>query len=207
VQVLGRNWFAGRATILAAMALLVGGCGSLGIGSKGPPPTYDLSAPNIFPRSVRPPRGQIVIPNATAISALESEKIIVRPAHGQISALADAQWSDQVTKLVQIRAIQAFENANRLRAVGRPSDRIAADYQLLLDIRAFEILVSRGPVVAEVEISAKIVGERSGRIIAARVFKATVPTTAAQGPAAVAALDAAFVKVVTDIVLWATRII
>ncbi len=206
MQVLGRNSPCGRATIVAALALFVGGCAALGGGSKGPPPTYDLTAPRDFPRAGRAPRGQLVVAEATALGALDSDKIVVRPAAGEIAALADAQWSDRLTKLVQARTIQAFENASRVRAVGRPSDRIAADYQLLLDIRAFEISVPAGPA-AEVEISAKIVGDRSGRIIAGRVFRATVPASATQGSAAVAALDAAFAKVAADLVLWATRII
>lgn len=206
MQVLGRETLTRRAALVAALAAFIGGCTALGVGSGGPPPTYDLSAPQDFPRSGRAPRGQLIVHDATASPTLDSEKIIVRPAEGQIAALTDAQWSERLTKLVQVRTIQAFENATRLRAVGRPGDHITADYQLLLDIRAFEISVPAGPA-AEVEISVKIVGEGSGRIMAARVFNATVPTSSTRGPGAIAALDAAFGKVATDIVLWATRII
>lgn len=206
MQVLGRVSLTRRATIVAAMALIVGGCAALGGGSKGPPPTYDLTAPRDFPRGTRAPRGLLVVTEATALGALDSDKIVVRPAEGEIAALAEAQWSDRLTKLVQVRTIQAFENASRLRAVGRPGDRIAPDYQLLIDIRAFEISVAAGPA-ARVEISVKIVGDRSGRIVAGRVFHAIVPASSTKGPDAVAALDAAFAKVATDVVLWTTRII
>lgn len=201
-----RNSLGGSATIVAALALLATGCTTLGGGSKSaPPPTYDLTVPAVSAGG-RAARGQLTIAEATTIGALDSDKIVVRPASGEIAALADAQWSDRLTKLVQARTIQAFENANRTRTVGRASDRITSDYQLLLDIRAFEISISAGPA-AEVEISAKIVGDRSGRIIAGRVFHATIPASATQGAGAVAALDAAFGKVVTELVLWATKII
>lgn len=190
--------------MVVALALLAAGCAAFG-GAEGPPPTYDLSAAEQFPRGLRAPRGQLVIPDATAVGALDSDKIVVRPAEGEVAALADAQWVERLPRLVQARAVQSFENARRIRAVGRPGDRIAADYQLLLDIRAFEIAVN-GPV-AEVVIAAKIVGDSSGRIIAGRVFTARVPTGATQGAPAVAALDEAWRKVVTDIVLWTGRII
>jgi ABC-type uncharacterized transport system auxiliary subunit len=190
--------------MVAALAVFVAGCSALG-GSKGPPPTFDLTAPQHFPHALRAPRGQLVIPDATAIGPLDTDKIVVRPAEGELAALADVQWSERLPRLVQVRAIQTFENAKRMRAVGRPSDRIVADYQLLLDIRAFEILVT-GPA-AEVIIAAKIVGDRSGRIVAGRVFQARVPASATQGPPAVAALDAAWGKVAVEIVLWASRII
>ncbi len=126
-----------RATSVVALALFAAGCSALG-GSKGPPPTYDLSTPTQFP-GLRAPRGQLVVQGATALGPLDSDKIVVRPSPGELQALADAQWVDGLTRLVQVRLIQTFENARRLRAVGRPTDRIVADYQLLLDIRAFEI--------------------------------------------------------------------
>ena len=137
---------------------------------------------------------------------LDTDKIVVRPAEGELAALPKAQWSERLTRLVQARMVQTFENARRLRAVGRASDRISADYQLLLDIRNFEI-VATTPPLAEVTIAAKIVGDRSGRIHAGRVFQARVPASTIEGAPAVAALDDAWSKVAVDIVLWASRII
>jgi cholesterol transport system auxiliary component len=188
-----------------ALALLVAGCAAFG-GSKGPPPTYDLTAAKHFPRPVRAARAQLIIPDATAVGVLDSDRIVVRPKEGELAALADAQWVERLTRLVQVRAIQTFENARRMRGVGRPGDRIDGDYQLLLDIRAFEIAVDEGPS-AEVTISAKIVGDRSGRIVAGRLFTARVPTSVTQGAPAIAALDDAWRQVATDIVLWTSRII
>lgn len=206
MQVAGRISHTRRAGIVAAaLALSLGGCAGLLGGSKGPPPTYDLTAVQSFPRLSRAPRGQLVIPEATALGVLDTEKIVVQPVAGEITALAEAQWVERLPKLLQIRIIQTFENASRLRAVGRPSDRITADYQLLLDIRAFQISVAAGPA-AEVEIAAKIVNERSGRIFAARVFRTSVPG-GTDGAAAVAALDEAFHRAAVDLVLWVTAII
>jgi len=210
VRVSGCNSLAVRLTFVVALALCVGGCGGglgglLG-GSKPPPPTFDLLPPRGFAHLPRPPRGQLVVAEATALPPFDSEKIVVRPDDSQLTALEDAQWNDHLPRLVQTRIIQTFENANRLRAVGRPSDRLTADYQLLLDIRAFQIVIPGGPA-AVVEISAKIVGDRSGRIAAARVFRTSVPAAGADGPNAAAALNDAFAHVATDIVLWTARII
>jgi cholesterol transport system auxiliary component len=187
-----------------ALALCVGACGTL-LG-KSAPPTYDLTAPRHFPRLAHAARGLLVVPEPTALSILDTERVMVRPAVGEVTAMADAQWSDRLPKLLQARIIQSFENARRLRAVGRPGDRLNPDYQLVTDVRAFQISVASNPV-AEVEISAKIVLDRAGRIAAGRVFRATVPAAATQGPAAVEALDKAFAKVVTDMIEWTARII
>lgn len=191
----------GRIFAAAVFMLLATSCSSM----KSVPATFDLAAPGNFPSSTQAPRAQLIVQDATAVGVLDSEKIVIRPAEGEVATLPDAQWIDRLTRLVQARTVQTFENSRRLRSVGRPGDRIAADYQLVMDIRSFEI-VANGPV-AEVTIAAKVVGDRSGRIVAGRVFQARVPATATQGTAAVAALDEAWSRVVVDMVMWASRII
>jgi cholesterol transport system auxiliary component len=189
-------------TVLLAVAL--GGCAGVGsIVSKAPPPTYDLAAARDFPHRSRPARGQLVIAEPGALAPYDSEKIVVRPVPGEAAQLGDAQWEERLPKLVQARIVQSFENAHRLRAVGRPADKIAADFVLVSELRAFEISAADSSAV--VEIAAKIVRERSGRIIAARVFHASVPAAAMQGTPAVDALNGAFAKVEKELVLWAAR--
>ena len=173
-------------------------------GAKAPP-TFDLTAARRFPRHSGPPRGQLIIGEPTALAILDSEKIVVRPAQGELGYLAGAQWSDRLPKLLQARIVQSFENANRLRAVGRPGERLTADFSLVTDVRAFQVALADNGVFAEVEISAKIVVDKSGRIVAGRVFRATVPAASSQPPAVAMALDEAFRRVAVDLVLWAAR--
>lgn len=188
------------------LALSLAGCAGMGsLVTKAPPPAYDLAAARSFPRHPGHARGQLVIVEPSALAPLDSDRILVRPAPGEAAQLSDAQWEDRLPKLMQARILQSFENASRLRAVGRPADKIATDFVLLTELRAFEISAADGSAV--VEIAAKIVAERSGRIMAARVFRATVTAAATQGPGAVAALNEAFVKVATELVLWAARVV
>jgi cholesterol transport system auxiliary component len=188
-----------------ALGLALAGCAG-GLGSlvtKAPPTAYDLAAARDFPHRASPARGQLVIAEPVGLAGYESEKIMVRPAPGQAAQLADAQWQDRLPKLMQARILQSFENANRLRAVGRPADKIATDFALVMEIRAFEISATDGTAV--VEVAAKIVRERTGRIMAARVFRVVVAAAATEGAQAVAALDEAFGKMEKELVLWAAR--
>lgn len=171
--------------------------------SKGPPTAYDLAAASDFPRRSGGARGQLVIVEPVALAPYDSEKIVVRPSPGEAAQLSDAQWEDRLPKLLQARILQSFENASRLRAVGRPADKITTDFVLLTDVRAFEI--SAADNTAVVEFAAKIVRERTGRIMAARVIRVTVPAASTQGAGAVAALNEAFAKVAKELVLWAAR--
>jgi cholesterol transport system auxiliary component len=190
--------------LAAVLAVSLAGCASMGLG-QGPATAYDLAAAKDFPHRTARPRGQLVIVEPTMLGPLDGERILVRPGPGQAAQLTDAQWEDRLPRLLQARLVQSFENANRLRAVGRPVDKIAGDFVLLTDVRAFEVSAADGTAV--VEISAKIVREGSGRIVAARVIRASVPVQAMQGAGAVASLNEAFVQAATQLVLWAAPLV
>jgi cholesterol transport system auxiliary component len=198
-----RTLFAATAVLLG---LALGGCSGVGgLFAKAPATAYNLSAAKDFPKRARAARGQLIVAEPTALGPHDSEKILVRPTPSEAATLGDAQWEERLPKLMQARLIQSFENASRLRAVGRPADKIATDFVLVSEVRAFEISAAEGAAV--VEIAAKIVNERSGRIIAARVIRATVPTPTTQGAGAVEALNEAFVKAATQLVLWAEKVV
>lgn len=190
---------------VAALALMLAGCsgGLGGLVTKAPDTAYQLNAATGFPRYVARGRSQLVIAEPTALGPLDGNSILVRSSPGQIARLSDAQWEDRLPKLVQARLVQSFENANRLQ-VGRPADKIASDFALLTDLRVFEVSAIDG--TAEVEIAAKIVDESTNRIVAVRVLRATVPASAVEGSGAVAAINEAFAKVASQIVLWASRV-
>jgi cholesterol transport system auxiliary component len=191
------------AMLACAVALPLGACASLF--SKAAPATYDLTAPR-GPKVGGGVGGQLLVAEPTALAILETERIVVRPNPGQVAYLADAQWSDRLPRLVQARLLQTFENSSHLRTVGRPGERLTADYQLVTDIRAFNLATVQG-AVAEVEIAVKIVSDQSGRIVGARVFRAYVPASSSEGPAATAAMDAAFGEVALEVVKWAVRLV
>jgi phospholipid/cholesterol/gamma-HCH transport system substrate-binding protein len=176
-----------------------------GVAPAKAPPIYDLTAVRTFPMLNRAPRGQLVVPEPTASITLDSQRILVRTNGGEGPAPGAGQWSDNLPKLIQQKVVQSFENANYLQAVARPLEGLIADHQLLLDIRHFELAVS-GESVADVEFSAKILGDK-GRIENARIFHATVHAEVTDAAAAAAALDEAFGKAVTELVLWTSEVI
>jgi len=166
-----------------------------------PPSGYDLTAPRTFPAPLKPPTGHLAVPDPTAVLMFDTQKILIRSPGGEMTTVANAQWSDNVPKLVQAKIIQTFENAHDLAEVTRPIEGLTASAQLLIDIRSFEIVLSPDPV-ADIELSAKLLGE-GGKIVAARIFHASVPAKDAEAPAAAAAINEAFGKVATDLVTWA----
>ena len=191
---------------LGALWLALGLCGCALITPPGPPPTtFDLQpSAGAVADGARRAGATVIVAEPTALSALNSERIVARPSPTQITYFGGAQWSDRLPALVQTRTIHALENAAWLRSVGRPSDALTADYRLMSDIRAFGVEVGAAPT-ASVEIAVKLVNDRTGRIVAARVFRAAVPAAAKDAAAGVAALDAALGQVLAEMVAWASH--
>lgn len=186
--------------IVAGLERLTGG------GKKGPVTTYDLSAPTAFPPLEKAVRAQLAVPEPGAPISLDTQKIIPRSTTGTDAAsFVNAQWSDTVPKLVQAKIIQALDNSNYLGGVSRPMDGLAADYQLLIDIRAFQLSGAPGEA-AEVEFAAKVLGG-SGRIVAGKVFAAKVSPVSAEAREAIAALDEAFGKATVELAVWVANVL
>jgi cholesterol transport system auxiliary component len=179
-----------------AGALMLAACG----GSA--PETFDLNSASVRPAEAHKLRAQLSIREPVASLDLDTQRILVRTGPESLAYLSGAQWSDRLPALVQSRLLQTFQNAHLLQSVGRAGSGLAADYSLDLDIRAFEL--DAKAVQANVDIAAKIMETRSGRIVATRVFKSQVPAAGTSGPQATAALDAALSNVMAQIVAFAS---
>ena len=88
--------------------------------------------------------------------------------------------------------------------MSRPTDGANADYQLLIEIRAFDIETAPR-TEAVVELSAKVLGN-NGRVVGTNVFRAAIPTTVSDASAAAAVLNQAFGQVATELVAWTAKI-
>lgn len=190
----------------AVLALgLLAGCAALGGGGRAPD-IYDLDAPADFAGLKGRTGAQLLVPPPTALDALATERVVVRPRDSQIAYFPDTAWSDQLPALIQTKLIRAFENSGRAKAVGRPGESLAIDYQVILDIRAFELDVPGGNS-AHVALGVKLLDDRTGKVRATRVFDARVPAGGDTPEAAVAALDRAANRAFTEIVTWVAGVI
>lgn len=198
----GSKGTGGRARAIAACALALGiGLSISGCSSGVAPATFDLTAPRDGVASGQG-RGLLVVAEPQALQALDSQRVVI-VAGGGIAYLPDVQWADRLPKLLQTRLIQTFENGRRIRAIGRPGDRLVPVAQLNSDIRQFGIDERTGEAV--IEVSVKIVNDRTGRILAGEVFTSRVPSGGTTtGAGAMAALDLAAQALLRDIVRWAS---
>lgn len=191
--------------ISGAMALTVvlSGCALLG-GTKVLD-TYELTAPAAGDGRGRSYR-QILIAEPSALKALDGQNIVITPAPGNIQYLKGAQWADRLPKIVQARLAETFQRSAEFKGVGKPGEGLAIDYQVIVEVRAFQIRVN-GAATADVELFVRLLNDRNGVVREEKVFTASAPVSGDGNSAYVSALDAAFGQVAVEIVDWTSKIL
>lgn len=185
--------------MLPLMAGLLAGCGGAAKND-----TFDLSvssgtvtqAPSFRSR-------QLLIAEPTALKALDSENIVVRLSGSEVQYLGNSQWSDRLPRMVQSKLVEAFEDTGKLGGVGRPGQGLAIDYQVVTDIRAFEVDTAKN--LATIEISVKLLNDKNGTVKAQEVFRSTARVSGSGNANFVKALDNAFASTSREIVAWTLR--
>lgn len=200
--------------LLAVLSL--SGCIASAVGADEEPNiTFDLVTP-VAVNDVSPARGvQVLVAEPAALGTLASQRVLVRVGPREVQYLADARYTDTLTRLTQFKLKRALESSPGIGAAALPGEGLAIDYQIITDIRAFEIRVGDGTVLvagptvlptgstAFVSLTVKILDDRSGNVVASRVFDSAVPvgptTDGTLSDAYLAALDAALDAALVDI--------
>ena len=183
-------------SIIAGLEKLTGG------GAPVQKTTYDLRAPQNLGPAGKTLKGQLAIPEPTAVAMLETQRMLFSPAK-DYPGFADVLWADSIPKLLQARLIESFENYDIAHAPLRTTDIGQSDYQLLIDVRRFRVAIDSGPE-AEIGLSARIV-DKDGKIIASRLFEESQKFDKLDPPVTVAAFSDAFGRIAKDLITWTVQ--
>lgn len=164
---------------------------------QSPNAIYDLTAPGEI--SDRQGSLQVLVPEPSALQALDTDRIAARPSPSQYAYLPRAVWSDRLPKLLQTRLVQTLQNSGRVRAAAVPGQGLLIDYQIVMDIRAFE-LTGEGAVA---EFGVKVMDDKTGTVVRSQVIRQVVRVGASDSGNVVLALDAAMDKAFLEIAGWA----
>ncbi len=159
---------------------------------------FDLAAAT--PPPARALRAQIRVGQPTATANLDSDRILVRDSE-TLATLEGARWSESLPALFRARLAQSFQNAGLARWIDGPA--ATADYEVDLDIRAFELDAETKEV--HVDIAAWIVSLGGGRIRADEIFTQRAPVSSTDPAAVAAAMDQAASTVMAQIVKFVAK--
>ena len=166
--------------------------------ASAPSTIFDLTAAR--PPPSRPFGAQIRIGEPVATLDLDSDRILVRDGL-TLALLPGGRWPQQLSSLFRARLVETFQNAGLARSLA--GGGATADYELDIDIRAFELDAAHSE--ARVDVAARIVALTSGRVADVEIFTAREPVASFNAGAVVAALDRASAAVMTRIVAFVSR--
>jgi phospholipid/cholesterol/gamma-HCH transport system substrate-binding protein len=164
--------------------------------------TYDLRAPRNFPPPVKAIKGQLALPEPSAVAMLETQRMLFSPVK-DYPDFAEFLWADSIPKLLQARLIESFENYDIARAPLRAADIGQTDYQLLIDVRRFQVETGSQPA-AQIALSARIL-DKSGKVVASHLFEQSERLDKIEPQAAVSAFEEAFGRLAKDLVNWTVQ--
>jgi cholesterol transport system auxiliary component len=183
------------------MATVLAGCGTALTGAN--PPALDTVTlrSNAGETAFRASKRQILVAEPKTLKVFDSQSVVVSTGGAKLEYLGGVQWADRLPGLVQAKLAETLQDAGA--RTGLPGQGLAIDYQLITEIRDFSIAVG-GADVARVVIHAKLLNDRTGNVMASRLFEAEAAAAAGAYPES---LNAAFGVVSADIATWlASRI-
>ena len=182
--------------IVAGLEKMTGG------GAPAQKITYDLRAPQDLGPVSKPLKGQLAIPEPTAVAMLETQRMLLSPAKDYPN-FSDFLWADSIPKLLQARLMDSFENYDIAHAPLRAADAGQSDFQLLIDVRRFRITTDSDPMV-EIGLSARLL-DKNGKVIASRLFEENRKLERIEPSAAVDAFNDAFGRIAKEMVGWTVQ--
>jgi cholesterol transport system auxiliary component len=197
-----------RALALAlALPVVLSGCGAVSaIGSATEAlEIYELTAPDDLPvRQGAPLSREVIIEVPSTSGALDTDRIMVRPAPLQAQYLPDIRWSEDAPVMLQTLMLRALDQTAAFQYVGRRPLGSGGDFAIVTELVDFQAeLGAEGTApVVQVRMVSRIVRESGVQIVAARTFAASERAASLDDADIAAAFDAAAGRVISDFTLW-----
>ena len=189
---------------LLPLLLVLGGCASMLPGAdRNPPQLYELRPTGSFSANLPRIRAQLLIETPTATASLRSSRIAIKTQPTKLDYLADSEWTDLATNLMQTLLVESFDNSGRVAGVARQGSGLRTDFLLKSDLREFHAEMYTGsPARIRIRIQVRLVRWNDRDIVASRTFEAAELLAGESAEAIVTGFDAAADGVLKQIVEW-----
>lgn len=183
---------------------LLAGCSVLGNGKQRDPVTIYAPQVKVTPDPSWPSvTWQLAVAKPTAARVVDSPRIAVRPAPGELQVYKSVTWSQPSTDLIEATVLRALEDSGKIPAVARAGSGIRADYRLIMDLRRYESdYAGNAAPSATIELTAKLLHTSEQRIVASRTFLQVEPSAGVEVAQVATAFDTALEKLGSEVVGW-----
>ena len=161
----------GRSLALALALAGVSGCGLFSGANKPAPNQYWLKPITDFQGEIQAVDWQLMVKPITATMGLDTVKIAKRTSQYHIEYFEGAVGSDAAPRMVQMLAIEGFENSGRITAVAHEDSGVVADYILQLDLLDFTAnATSENTGFVNLDVTARLIWLQDAEVVASRRF-------------------------------------
>ena len=128
-----------RVFLISASALVLAGCGGLGLGPANPDEAIYVLQPALTtpPQGVTPTTWALAIDIPDASDALDTRRIALIKDDNTLDYYANAQWPDRLPMLVQTALLAAFQASGKVPSASRTQDALHSDFELGVEVRDF----------------------------------------------------------------------
>ena len=194
--------------IFAMLCILpLSGCLASAVGADEAPAETFVLPTEVAVTDPSPSSGpQVLVPEPITLDTLSSPRVVVRVGEREVQYLGETRYADTLTRLTQIKLKRALEGGRGIGAAALPGEGLAIDFQVITDIRAFEVRLGANDR-AFVSLGIKLLNDRTGNVVAQRVFQSSalviLPTDEElRNDAYVAALDQALEGALIEVRDW-----
>ena len=154
-----------------------------------------------------PAQGEMVAGGGRADRRADAghQPILVLTNGINVDYVALAFWIDRAPAMVQTLIVQSFRNAGRLVQVGTNRDRVRPQFQLVSDLRAFQLNRGNGPDMVRVVLQAQLLRMPERDTVGRESFAADRPPIGTGIDAVVEAFDEALGRVMKELVAWTIK--
>lgn len=190
-------------TLLLPLALT--GCGTIGALDRASRPLeiYDLRTPAI--RETTATRDlELLVEPPVASGALDTERIMIRPAPLRAQYLPGVRWADPAPRMLQTLMIRSLTATGAFASVGRSPIGSRADYAVLSELTDFQVetLGEGAGATVRVRIMLRLARERDARVVTRRTIEITEPVPGTEADAIAAAFDRATSRALSEMLPW-----
>ena len=195
-----------RVLLGQALAAAAGGCVPILPGQGPAPRTFRVTPKYTFDPKLPAAKWSLAVAEPVSERTLDTDRIAVVTNGIGVDYVALAFWVDRAPAMVQTLIVQSFRNSGRVDQVGTNRDRVRPDFQLVSDLRAFQLnRGGSGSDVVRVLLNAQLLRMPRRNSVGRESFANELAPAGDGIDAVVAAFDEALGKVLKELVAWTVR--
>lgn len=133
---------------------------------------------------------------------LNSNRIVVRPDHRELSVYKGARWSDPAPVMLRDRLVDALRTRLPATVFGNGSVSVSTDLELGGDLNSFQVDYQTGAPMVHIQLDAFLVKTDSSQVVASRRFSVQEAVNGKEVPEVVSAFGRAADTLSDELAAW-----